>query len=144
MKEVLDDELVRRRGEVTRRLLLVGGVFALCLAMSACHRADGRGEGLKVRHTIAPMPVRVGHSRLDLELVRAGGANVSGAQIQVELDMAHPGMAPRFSIAKEDSAGHYSTDLDLDMAGDWVVVVHTRLLDGQQVERQFALNGVQP
>ncbi len=140
----MDGELVRRRGGVTRRLPLVGGVFAVCVMMSACHRADGPGDGLEVRHTIAPMPARVGHSRLDLELVRASGADLSGAQVQVELDMAHPGMAPRFSDAKEDGAGHYSADLDLDMAGDWVVVVHARLADGQRVERQFALNGVRP
>ncbi len=144
MTVVFEGELVRRRGEFTRRLALMGGVFAGCVAMSACHRTDGSTDGLKVRHTIAPMPVRVGHSRLELELMQAGGTDLSGAQIQVELDMAHPGMAPRFSDAKEDAVGHYSADLDLDMAGDWVVLLHLRLKDGRRVERQFALHGVQP
>jgi hypothetical protein len=81
---------------------------------------------------------------LELELVRPDGKDVSGSQIQVELNMAHPGMAPKFSNAREATPGHSSTDLDLDMAGDWVVVLHVRLANGQRVERQFALNGVKP
>lgn len=112
--------------------------------MSACHQSVGAREAIEVRHTVKPTPVRAQHALLVLELVGHDGKDLGGAQIQVELDMAHPGMAPKFSEAKEGTPGHYSADLDLDMAGDWVVVVKARLADGRRLERQFALQGVQP
>ena len=57
--------------------------------------------------------------------------------------MSHPGMAPVFADAKEIDAGRYQGALQLNMAGDWVVLAHVILADGQKLERQINVNGVQ-
>ena len=56
--------------------------------------------------------------------------------------MSHAGMAPVFGDTREVSAGRYEGSLDLNMGGDWVILVHTRLSDGQKVERQIDVKGV--
>ena len=58
--------------------------------------------------------------------------------------MSHAGMAPVFAEATEVDAGRYRATMDLSMAGDWVVLVHTTLADGRKWERQFEIKGVAP
>jgi len=57
--------------------------------------------------------------------------------------MTHPGMTPVFAEAKEATPGEYSCPIDLMMSGDWVVTIHITLPDGQKLERQFEMRGVQ-
>jgi len=91
-----------------------------------------------------PKPVRVGPVDASFTLTDAGVKPVSGAHIQLEGDMAHPGMAPVFGEAAELSPGHYAGKLNLNMGGDWVILLHIHLANGQKVERQIELNGVEP
>jgi hypothetical protein len=69
---------------------------------------------------------------------------VSGAQITVEADMSHAGMAPVFAEASETQPGQYQAHLNFAMVGDWVVLLHVRLPGGQTLERQFNVSGVRP
>ena len=67
-----------------------------------------------------------------------------GAHIAMEADMTHAGMAPVFGEAKETGPGRYQAPLTFEMAGDWVILLHVTLSDGEKLERQFDVRGVQP
>lgn len=58
--------------------------------------------------------------------------------------MAHAGMAPVFADAQEIDPGRYQARLTLGMAGDWVILLHIVLRDGQKLEHQFDVSGVRP
>ena len=56
--------------------------------------------------------------------------------------MSHAGMGPVFGEAKEIEPGRYQGSLELSMGGDWIVLLHLTLPDGQKSERQFEIKGV--
>lgn len=98
---------------------------------------------MPVRTEIAPQPVRVGVSTVTIRGVVDGlGEPLAGVHIQVEGDMAHPGMAPVFADARETAPGTYRAQLNLNMPGDWVLLEHIRLADGTTIERQLDVRGV--
>ena len=51
-------------------------------------------------------------------------------------------MGPVSVEAKEIQTGKYRGTLQLTMAGDWIVLVHVTLPDGQTLQRQIELSGV--
>jgi len=59
-----------------------------------------------------------------------------------EADMSHPGMSPVFAQASESNPGDYRTNLNFNMGGDWIVLLHIRLADGRKIERQVDVRGV--
>jgi hypothetical protein len=69
-----------------------------------------------------------------LKLADATGKPVIGAHIEMEADMSHPGMSPRFAEAP----------VEFQMAGDWVILLHVTLPDGKELERQIDARGVRP
>jgi len=88
---------------------------------------------------IAPQPPRVGQVTITLQVTDTSGKTVSGARIKLEGNMSHAGMVPVFADAAEVEANRYRANMQLTMAGDWVVVVHLILPDGAKVERQFGI-----
>ncbi len=56
--------------------------------------------------------------------------------------MSHPGMSPVFAESKEVTGGQYQANINFAMAGDWVLVLHIKLPDGQTLERQIDVKGV--
>ncbi len=56
--------------------------------------------------------------------------------------MSHPGMGPVFGKANETSPGSYRTQIDFNMGGDWIVLLHIKLADGRKIERQMDVRGV--
>ena len=118
-------------------------ICASLLALSGCHpRLEQPPPDLKIDSEISPQPVQTGLSTVRLNIHDASGASVMGARVQLEGNMSHAGMAPVFGDTKEVSAGRYEGSLDLNMQGDWVVLVHAVLSDGQKVERQIDVQGV--
>lgn len=91
-----------------------------------------------------PQPPRVGRVIITLRVTDASGKAITGALITLEGNMSHAGMAPSFADAAEFEAGHYRSNMDLPMAGDWIVLVHLVLPGGEKVERQFEIKGVAP
>jgi hypothetical protein len=91
---------------------------------------------------IGPKPWRVGLATVNIALTDAGHQPIRGAQIRIEGDMMHPGMAPVFSKATEKSPGLYSGTLDLTMPGDWGVLLHVSLPDGRKIEKQVSVRSV--
>ncbi len=91
---------------------------------------------------ITPQPPHVGPITVSFQL-QDSTKPVTGARVALEGDMSHAGMAPVFGDAHEVSPGHYQGQLDLNMAGDWVVLMHITLPNGQKVEEQMDVSGVQ-
>ena len=57
---------------------------------------------------------------------------VRGAGIALEGDMSHPGMAPVFGEARETEPGRYTGHLSFYMAGDWTILLHVTLANGEK------------
>ena len=125
----------------TSRRLKATLIAAICLA--GCQRAVDSAS-VSIEHEITPQPTQVGISTIALKLTGPNGDPVSGARIQVEATMAHPGMRPVFHEAREAAAGKYETSVEFMMAGDWVVLLHITLPGGRQLERRFDVKGVRP
>ena len=109
-----------------------------------CHRPPNTSRGVTVDFEINPKPVRVGPVVICFTLTDAVNHPVTGAQIEVECDMSHAGMSPVFAQANEVQAGHYESQLSLAMAGDWVILLHGALRNGEKLERQFDVRDVRP
>lgn len=95
-----------------------------------------------VHQQITPLPIRPGTSVIAIQLADAEAKPIPHAAIHVEADMTHPGMAPLFSDAKETGPGSYEAPVDFNMGGDWVVLLHIQLADGQKAERRVDVAGV--
>jgi hypothetical protein len=116
---------------------------AALLVLAGCHQATRAHDGLVIESEFLPRPVEAGPVILNLKARDAASSRaVTGAQIELEGDMSHPGMAPVFGNAKEGAEGQYSGRLDLPMGGDWVILMHVTLAGGQKIERQIDLKGV--
>jgi len=107
-----------------------------------CERRQSSPE-IIITHEIKPKPLRVGPAEIALTLADAGSRPISRAHIALEADMAHPGMAPVFGETRETAPGHYQGKVSLTMGGDWVLLLHITLPNGQTVERQIELNGIE-
>jgi len=99
---------------------------------------------LTVTAEITPQPPRVGQATITLRVTGASGQPVTGARVALEGNMSHAGMAPVFAEAMEVEPGRYRANMELTMAGDWIILVHVTLPGGEKVERQFEVKGVAP
>jgi hypothetical protein len=120
------------------RLTLV----AACLFFAGCNKQVSSAP-VAIDSVVSPQPARVGPVTITIKISDAAAQPVSGAHIQLEGDMSHPGMAPVMSETKEIEAGRYQGVLQLNMAGDWVVLAHVILADGRKFEPQINVSGVQ-
>jgi len=96
-----------------------------------------------INSEVSPQPVRVGPVTITMKISDFSAKPVTGAHIQLEGDMSHPGMAPVMGETKEIESGRYQGVLQLNMAGDWVVLAHVILADGRKLEPQINVSGVQ-
>lgn len=122
--------------------ILFMGLFIILLFLAGCRRAGQDVSDVGVDVTIAPNPPAIGPATVSVKLSDAGGKPVSGAQVELEGNMVHAGMAPTFSKPAEVSPGRYEAPLEFNMAGDWFVLVKATLPDGRKVERQVDVRGV--
>lgn len=127
---------------VARKLFAFLGIATLFL--SGCSRRVESEPTIVMEHDISPKPTRVGPATVTLELADGAAKPVRGADIKVEADMSHAGMSPVFGEAKEIEPGRYQGHLTFEMAGDWVILLHVTLSDGQKLERQFDVRDVRP
>jgi len=99
---------------------------------------------ITVTPEIAPRPPREGQVTIMLRVTEASGQPLTGARIKLEGNMSHAGMTPVFADAAELEPGRYRANMELSMAGDWIVLVHVTLPDGVKVDREFEIKGVAP
>ena len=125
---------------LARRSSLVVVCIGLAL-LHGCRRQSDPTAGLALTFNVYPQPPRVGQTTLILTLQRSEQP-VTGARIRLEGNMSHAGMAPVFADAIEIEPGQYRATMELSMAGDWIVLVHVTLSDGQKKDYQFDIKGV--
>ena len=126
----------RSRGQHSTLLVLT-----FCWIAAACAR-PAPAHDLKFEWTIIPVPVSVGSARLQLRVRDAAGGPVRGAQLQIEAQMSHPGMAPLVVNATERSEGLYEAELQFSMGGDWILVVRGSLSNGARVHHRIDVPNV--
>jgi hypothetical protein len=127
------------------RVSLLSGwrlAFVASLFLAGCNKPV-TSPPVVINSEISPQPVRVGPVTVTLKISDAGAKPISGARVQLEGDMSHPGMAPVIAEAKEIEPGRYQGVVQLNMAGDWVVLAHVILADGRKLEPRINVGGVQ-
>jgi hypothetical protein len=134
---------IRHAGRSRLVLVVVAVVFAVVFGIG-CHRPPPTSDGVTVEFQIKPKPARVGPVVVCFTLTDAGNHPVTGVRIAVEADMTHAGMSPVFAQADEVQPVHYESHLSLGMAGDWVILLHGTLPNGEKLERQFDVRDVRP
>jgi hypothetical protein len=122
--------------------LLIGVGFFFVCAGGACHKPTESPATIKMQHEITPQPPHTGAAAITISLTDSFGKAVTGAHVGIEGDMTHAGMGPVFSEARELEPGRYRANLKFSMGGDWVVLVHATLSNGQKFEDQFEVKGV--
>ena len=125
-----------RRHRPTRLILL-----SVCCLLAACHRSAPAGN-VKFEWTLEPAPARVGPAILELRLLDAGGHPVSGAQLRIEAQMSHPGMAPLVTTASEREKGRYEATLQFAMSGDWILLIGGSLPNGEAIHYRIDVPNV--
>ena len=123
------------------RMLLILACTAT-MTVTACRKSVTVKDTLNVHQEITPQPVRIGTSTVTIRLTDTTAKPVSHASIQIEADMTHPGMSPIFAPAKETAPGNYEAQISFNMAGDWVLLSHIKLANGQKVQRQLDIKDV--
>ncbi len=97
-----------------------------------------------VAHEVFPQSPRVGQVAITLRVTDAKKKPLMGAEIKLEGNMSHAGMSPVFANTQEVAPGEYRANMELSMAGDWIILVHLTMPDGSKLERQFEIKGVAP
>jgi hypothetical protein len=132
-----------QKGRWLMCLALFAGAFGTGAFLVGCRKAAEQAPGVVMRHEVAPQPPRVGPSTITLGLTDAPGKPITGARVKLEGNMSHPGMVPVFGDAREIEEGRYQASIEFTMGGDWIVSVKADLPDGQKLEREFEVKGVQ-
>ena len=118
--------------------------WLLALALvGGCAGSSDPGPDVTLDLTVSPSPPRVGPSTLIVTMNDAAGEPVSGARMELEGTMTHPGMKPEFADAVEVAPGTYQADMTFTMGGDWIIIVRCTLVDGSKLEREIEVRGVQ-
>lgn len=120
-------------------------IIALCICLAlaqACRRQSDSLPNLSIAHKVSPQPPHVGQATITLTVYDPSGKPVSGARINLEGNMSHPGMVPVFADVREMEPGRYLSTMQLSMAGDWNVTAHVTLPDGRKLDHQFEIKGV--
>jgi hypothetical protein len=129
---------------IASRSVLLGVALIGALFLAGCQKPGATSPAVVIEHEITPQPPKVGVSTIALKVTDASGNPVTGVRINLEGTMTHPGMRPVFSEARETGSGRYQSSLEFTMAGDWIVLLHITLPNGQKLERQIEVKGVQP
>jgi hypothetical protein len=119
-------------------------VCAATLLIAGCSRPLEPADLVTVEDEISPAPARVGLVTITFKMASAGGKPITGARVAVEADMSHAGMSPVFAEAREEQPGRYQSRVNLQMAGDWIILLHVTLPGGKKLERQIEVRGVRP
>ena len=121
------------------------GLCLLCLfAIAACLIIKPDPD-VKIVPEIEPHPLRVGQVTVTVRVTQPStGKPITGANVRLEGNMSHAGMAAVFAETTEVEPGLYRTNMTLTMAGDWLLSVYVTLREGLHVDRQFEFKGVAP
>lgn len=132
--------LLARRSFLCRAAACTG----LLLPVGAgCRRPEDRLK-VQVELQAMPQPPEVGAAFWRARIRDSAGRAVSGAVVEIEATMTHPGMTPVLRGAREAAPGTYEAEGEWTMAGDWVVTVRGELPNGTRFESTVPVSGVRP
>ena len=125
-----------------RALAAVCVGLVLGLAAAGCRRPAAPEPDLSLKLSVSPDPPVVGPASVVVSVTDPGGRPVTGAAVELEGNMSHPGMVPVLGRATEAGPGRYEGPLEFTMAGDWIVTVGVTLADGRTLRRDLDVRGV--
>lgn len=117
-------------------------LLAIIVSIAGCQASDESSSNIRLQWELDPDPPVTGASTLHIALTDSTGEAITGADIELEGNMSHPGMQPVLSTAEEMEPGQYSTQFEFTMAGDWFILLHLKLPDETVAERQIDIPGV--
>ena len=140
---------VRYRGV---RLGIVALALAAAVGLVACGSPDpAQHQGAATSGSAAdvakvtlvsmsPSPPQLGPEQFTVTLTDPAGQPISGAQLQVQGDMAMAGMRPESGAMTDEGNGRYvSHGFHFSMGGNWIVTVSGRLADGRTFEQHISV-----
>jgi hypothetical protein len=123
--------------------LLLFFLSLLIVTMTGCRRGGNDDlPDINIDIQVLPNPPQVGSATISLTFTDPEGQPVTGAEVELEGNMSHAGMAPVFTQATEVAPGQYEAPLEFTMGGDWFILVKATLPDGRTLERSLNLPGV--
>ena len=121
---------------------VIAGMLAACCILAGCSR---KGADITVHWNVQPPRPSAGVTVVvQLKVVNADAAPVSGAKLQCAAQMSHPGMAPLVATVVERGPGLYEARFQFSMAGEWILIASGELPGGQRIESSFRVPDVQP
>lgn len=129
---------------INHRLLMGALLMLLTLSFTiiGCQSPEETQSNIQLDWEIQPDPPTVGMATINVTLKDSTNQLISGANVELEGNMSHPGMQPVFATAEEIEPGTYSADVEFTMGGDWFILIESTLPDDRVFERQININGV--
>jgi hypothetical protein len=123
----------------------LSAVFLACSLCIACDGQADHADRVSLTWDLEPVPPIAGAAGVARFTLRdAEQQPVTGARLQLEGHMSHPGMAPVVSAVTERGNGTYEAPIAFTMAGDWILVVTGDLPGIGRITRQIEVVGVRP
>jgi hypothetical protein len=116
-------------------------VAVFCL-ITGCQSSEDTASDIQLEWEITPNPPSVGEATLSITLRDSLNQLLTGADVNIEGNMSHPGMQPVLAEAEEIDPGVYSAPIQFTMGGDWFFIIKSTLPDNRALERQINVNGV--
>ncbi len=117
-------------------------LIALYCSMIGCQSSKDSASDVQLEWKITPDPPSVGEATLSITLRDSTDQLLTGADVNIEGNMSHPGMQPVLAEAEEIEPGVYSAPIEFTMGGDWFFIIESTLPDDRIVERQINIAGV--
>jgi hypothetical protein len=132
------------RGPLLARRLVLAGTLLLA-ASAACRRepAGPATAAVVVSAQLLPAQPTVGPATLAVTLSGATPDTLQTAAVDVLGHMTHPGMTPVVATITRRGPDIFDAALDLNMAGDWLLIATVRFPDGRRLETRVPAR-VQP
>lgn len=118
-------------------------IFSFLVGIGGCHSAGETQSNIQLDWEIEPDPPAVGIATINITLKDSTNTLITGADLELEGNMLHPGMQPVFASAKEVEPGIYAADIEFTMGGDWFFLIQTTLPNHEVFEQQINISGVQ-
>lgn len=117
-------------------------MVAFGLTVAGCQSSGASNSDVQLEWEINPSPPSVGEATLQVTLRDSTNNLLTGADVNIEGNMSHPGMQPIIVEAEEVEPGVYSAPVEFSMGGDWFFIIESTLPDTRVVERQINVPGV--
>jgi hypothetical protein len=122
----------------------ITGLCLLCLFVAGFANCHSLWTGdVIVRPEVEPSHPRVGQVTITVRVSQAEKP-ITGAHVKFEGNMSHAGMTPVSAEAREIEPGRYRANMELTMAGDWIVSVYVSMPNRTMSYSQFDIKGVAP